>query len=81
MTLAPSETEQRKAEIEGKMNWFGEAVGSNASGESSPAIRSGVPGGSVGKYLKRAREAPAAGEDAEDQPKKRKVGWGNFEGW
>lgn len=61
------------------MNWFGEAVGSKALNSASPAI---VPGGGVGKYLKRAREARAAGEAPEDRnAKKRKVGWGNFEGW
>jgi len=57
-------------------------VGSKALNNSSPAIGSGVSGGGVGKYLKRAREAPAAGEVPEDRnAKKKKVGWGDFEGW
>jgi hypothetical protein len=74
--------EQRKADIEGTVNWFGMAVGSKASNGPSPSIGSGASGDGVGKYLKRAREAPAAGETAEDRnAKKRKVGWGNFEGW
>jgi len=64
------------------VNWFGEAVGSKALNDASPAIGNGAPGGGVGKYLKRAREGPANGEAAEDRnAKKRKVGWGNFEGW
>jgi len=74
--------EQRKADIEGKVNWFGEAVGPKALNGASTAIGSGVTGEGVGKYLKRAREAATTGEAAEDRnAKKRKVGWGNFEGW
>jgi len=82
-TLAPSETEQRKAGVEGTVNWFGEAVGPKALNSPAPSIGSGASGGAgVGKYLKRAREAPATSETADDRnSKKRKVGWGNFEGW
>jgi len=74
--------EQKKADIEGTVNWFGMAVGSRVLNGPSSSIGSGASGGGVGKYLKRAREAPAANETAEDRnAKKRKVGWGNFEGW
>ena len=59
------------------INWFGTKVGSdNASlkfGEEQ--------NGSVGKYLnlKRPQEAIASGGD--ETKKKRKSGFGNFEGW
>lgn len=74
--------EQKKAGVEGTVNWFGEAVGPKTLDSPSPFIGSGASGGGVGKYLKRAREAPAASETADDRnAKKRKVGWGDFEGW
>lgn len=63
------------------MNWFGEAVGSKAPNDPSPAIGSSAFGGGVGKYLKRARESTATGEGEDRNAKKRKVGWGTFEGW
>ena len=74
--------EQRKAGFDGTLNWFGEAVGSKTLNGPSPVIGSGESGGGVGRYLKRAREAPAASETTDDRnAKKRKVGWGDFEGW
>ncbi len=74
--------EQRKAGFEGAMNWFGEAVGPKTLNSPSPFIGGDASGGGVGRYLKRAREAPAASKTTDDRnAKKRKVGWGDFEGW
>jgi len=56
------------------MNWFGVKVGSEANGTT-------VSGG-VGKYLNLKRppsDAPTAA--TEDTKKKRKLGFGDFEGW
>ncbi|KAF5374836.1 hypothetical protein D9758_000390 [Tetrapyrgos nigripes] len=59
------------------MNWFGTKVGS----DTASTVTSG---GGVGKYLnlKRPQEA-VAGQlvDTEDTSKKRKIGFGDFEGW
>ncbi|KIY50580.1 cyclophilin-like protein [Fistulina hepatica ATCC 64428] len=63
------------------INWFGVKVGTDKSvfGENT--------GGGVGKYLKpnqnkRPLEAPASNGPAKDElRKKRKVGFGDFEGW
>ncbi|KAM6498398.1 Cyclophilin-like domain containing protein [Amanita muscaria] len=58
------------------MNWFGEKLGSNQT-------IFGSAGGGVGKYLNLKRPSgsdPVAG-DAEEPKKKRKMGFGEFEGW
>jgi peptidyl-prolyl cis-trans isomerase-like protein 2 len=67
--------------------WFGLKVGTNAT-----AFNGGGGGTSVGKYLvasagdtasgtKRPLEAPVIKETPEDGKKKRKLGFGDFEGW
>ncbi|TDL28702.1 cyclophilin-like protein [Rickenella mellea] len=64
------------------VNWFGVKVGTDSS-----IFGKDHASGSVGKYLnlKRPREVStvAAGknDDGADGPKKRKIGFGNFEGW
>lgn len=63
------------------INWFGVKVGTPA-----PALASGTVGGGVGKYLnlKRPSDAIATGVghvNVEDGKKKRKIGFGDFDGW
>jgi hypothetical protein len=63
------------------MNWFGTKVGTNASG-LAPINVPGAAGG-VGKYLNTAtakRPLEAADGD-ENKSKKKKLGFGNFDGW
>ncbi|KAG7099117.1 hypothetical protein E1B28_000990 [Marasmius oreades] len=57
-------------------NWFGLKIGGEA------ASTSGKAGGGVGKYLnlKRAQDGSASNE-VEEPRKKRKLGFGDFEGW
>lgn len=65
-----------------EINWFGEKVGGNKT-------TLGTVGGGVGKYLqvgnavaqKRPAPSPALSSTAEEPKKKRKVGFGDFEGW
>ena len=79
-----SEADQNgKAVTSGKkdeddVNWFGVKVGTN-----STAFGAGSVGGGVGKYLnlKRPVEGNSAGGTGEDGKKKRKIGFGEFEGW
>jgi peptidyl-prolyl cis-trans isomerase-like 2 len=67
---------------EGEMNWFGEKVGGN-----KPAV--GTVGGGVGKYLQQANtvlaKRPVASSVPSTKPeepkKKRKIGFGEFDGW
>ncbi|KAL0951346.1 hypothetical protein HGRIS_008050 [Hohenbuehelia grisea] len=61
------------------INWFGVKVG-----ESTPAP--GAAGGGVGKYLnlagtKRTLETTRPAPAADDSKKKRKIGFGEFDGW
>jgi len=57
------------------MNWFGTKLGETDASK-------GAVGGGVGKYLSLKRPLDAASGAAEDDgQKKRKVGFGNFEGW
>jgi len=62
------------------MNWFGIKVGS----DTAPAT-TGNPGGGVGKYLSLKRPQDSivgiAASSDEGSKKKRKIGFGNFEGW
>ncbi|KAF8647909.1 hypothetical protein AX16_006441 [Volvariella volvacea WC 439] len=60
------------------VNWFGVKVGTGQS-----AFGSGNAGGGVGKYLSSALTRPFDPSDAPAEPatKKRKIGFGNFEGW
>lgn len=65
------------------LNWFGEKLGAE-----KPV--GGAVGGGVGKYLQAGgaagapkRPAPTATlpDASEDSKKRRKVGFGNFDGW
>ena len=78
------ETRTREAEEKAKddTNWFGVKVGAEKS--------QGVGGGGVGKYLhiggassapKRPLPAASPVEATENGKKKRKIGFGSFEGW
>ncbi|GJE85737.1 cyclophilin-like protein [Phanerochaete sordida] len=77
-----SVVEQPTKTVDSEMNWFGEKVGAEKVGR-------GTTGGGVGKYLqlggaapvKRPAAAPAAPGVAEEPKKKRKIGFGGFEGW
>jgi len=57
------------------VNWFGVKIGSGNS-----ALNREADSGGVGKYLnlKRLQESSSAGEESK---KKRKLGFGDFEGW
>jgi len=57
------------------VNWFGVKIGSGNS-----ALNREADSGGVGKYLnlKRLQEGSSAGEESK---KKRKLGFGDFEGW
>lgn len=57
------------------INWFGVKVGSeNPTTETTS--------GAVGKYLtKRPRTDPETTNGVDDSKKKRKIGFGNFDGW
>lgn len=62
------------------INWFGTKVGS----DNVSLIHGTEQNGTVGKYLslKRPQGAIAAGSGGGDETKKkRKIGFGNFEGW
>ena len=63
----PQETEKRAGD---DMNWFGVKVGSETT-------TSATAGGGVGKYLNLKR--PAVTGTPDEPPKKRKLGFGNFE--
>jgi len=63
------------------INWFGVKVGADTQ-------ENGASGGAVGKYLnvnangKRSTPVQSSvDEQAEEPKKKRKLGFGNFEGW
>lgn len=60
------------------VNWFGVKVGTESS-----IFGKGNTAAGVGKYLdlKRPREATVSVADVDDGKKKRKIGFGNFEGW
>ena len=66
--------EEKKDEV----NWFGVKVGSNNS-----ALTLGEKGsGGVGKYLGLKRPQSSIETTVADDPKKkRRIGFGNFEGW
>ncbi|KAJ7596909.1 cyclophilin-like domain-containing protein [Mycena floridula] len=56
-----------------KVNWFGVKLGSEAVATAGSSV------GGVGKYLKRPQNAVVTG--GEESKKKRKIGFGDFEGW
>lgn len=80
--------ENRTAQVaekkdEDELNWFGVKLGNEKSA-------AGVVGGGVGKYLQVSRTSAAPKRPAskiaspdipEDGKKKRKIGFGGFEGW
>ncbi|KAF5385489.1 hypothetical protein D9757_005379 [Collybiopsis confluens] len=57
------------------INWFGVKVGSDAPTSDN------VQTGGVGKYLNLNLKRPQASEGPEGSSKKRRKGFGNFEGW
>lgn len=58
------------------MNWFGTKLGETDANK-------GTVGGGVGKYLNSAKRPldSTSGSGQDDGQKKRKVGFGDFEGW
>ena len=75
---------EAKAEKKGDdVNWFGVKIG------AEKAAMGAGGGGGVGKYLNLGAGASApkrplasvAVSDAPEPPKKRKIGFGSFEGW
>jgi len=60
------------------INWFGVKIGTG-----SAAFNPGTTGGGVGKYLstKRPLEGDVSDRKVQDDTKKRKIGFGEFEGW
>ena len=72
---------ERKEQVE--LNWFGEKLGSGKAAN-------GVGAGGIGKYLqlndaetasKRPASDIATSDGLEEGKKKRKIGFGDFEGW
>jgi peptidyl-prolyl cis-trans isomerase-like protein 2 len=57
------------------VNWFGVKVGTGSSAFGG----SDNVGGTVGKYLNIKRPLKSASDS--DSKKKRKIGFGDFEGW
>lgn len=75
-TKAQENTEKKEGD---DINWFGVKVG---TGDAAFGV--GTIGGGVGKYLnaKRPLEGnPVVVDEGRDVKKKRKVGFGEFEGW
>jgi peptidyl-prolyl cis-trans isomerase-like 2 len=56
------------------VNWFGVKVGTGSSAFGSDDV-----GGAVGKYLSVKRSLGPASDS--DSKKKRKIGFGDFDGW
>ena len=71
-TVATASVDEKKKD---NVNWFGVEIGSGNS-----ALNREADSGGVGKYLnlKRPQEGSSAGEESK---KKRKLGFGDFEGW
>jgi len=80
---AGEKTDESQAKTkDDEVNWFGLKVGSDKNGVG------GIGGGGVGKYLnvntasaKRPAESMLDAGLSEDGKKKRKIGFGNFDGW
>ncbi|KAI0715303.1 cyclophilin-like protein [Earliella scabrosa] len=79
--LQVSRTKEAEEKAKDDVNWFGVKVGSEKSG-------AGTAGGGIGKYLnlnsKRPIESLATTPTAappEEGKKKRRIGFGDFEGW
>lgn len=75
---AEGETRGPVEEKKDEVNWFGVKVGSDNS-----ALSLGEKGGGgVGKYLSLKRPQKSIETTAaDDAKKKRRIGFGNFEGW
>ena len=75
---AEGETRGPVEEKKDEVNWFGVKVGSDNS-----ALTLGEKGsGGVGKYLSLKRpQSSIETTVADDAKKKRRIGFGNFEGW
>lgn len=75
-----SRTKEAEEKAKDDINWFGVKVGSEKSGP-------GAAGGGVGKYLNLNAKRPIEALDAatpaplEEPKKKKRIGFGNFEGW
>ncbi|KAJ8083902.1 cyclophilin peptidyl-prolyl cis-trans isomerase Cyp8 [Marasmius tenuissimus] len=64
--------------VDDTTNWFGLKIG----GDGTTSTNGGVTGGGVGKYLNLKRPQAEGGAFGLDEPKKkRKLGFGDFEGW
>lgn len=72
-TAVPEEG-QKQGSIDNDVNWFGVRVGTGSSAFGSDDV-----GGAVGKYLSVKRPLVPALES--DSKKKRKTGFGDFDGW
>ena len=59
------------------MNWFGVKIGSESTGLDLRSSNNGE----VGRYLNLKRPSDSVIKPADDGKKKRKVGFGDFEGW
>lgn len=71
-----SVTQEKKEEV----NWFGTKIGSDATALDFGG-KTGA-GAGVGKYLNLKRpQASVASSRGDDSKKKRKIGFGEFEGW
>lgn len=72
-----SKAQKAPAKREGDdINWFGVKVG---TGDAAFGV--GAAGGGVGKYLNAKRPLEGGDGGAHNVKKKRKVGFGEFEGW
>jgi peptidyl-prolyl cis-trans isomerase-like 2 len=63
-------------EVTDDVNWFGVKVG---TGDST--FGSGNGGGAIGKYLSVKRSLEPAADGPVESSKKRKTGFGSFDGW
>ncbi|KAK1233021.1 cyclophilin peptidyl-prolyl cis-trans isomerase Cyp8 [Marasmius sp. AFHP31] len=64
--------------VDDTTNWFGLKIG----GDGAASTNGGATGGGVGKYLNLKRPQAEGGTHGSDEPKKkRKLGFGDFEGW
>jgi len=64
--------------VDDTTNWFGLKIG----GEGTASVNGNTAGGGVGKYLNLKRPQNEGGAQGLDEPKKkRKLGFGDFEGW
>jgi peptidyl-prolyl cis-trans isomerase-like protein 2 len=67
-------TEEAKKD---EINWFGVKIGSESAGSNL----GGSSNDGVGRYLNLKRTLDTAVKPTDDSKKKRKIGFGDFEGW